>query len=246
MAKGYALAISADDFFMDTGHDNDDRNSEFFTKMKGASFDNVGGDNVSLSSYHAVLTDRTFCETDTHYLQLIPYITYWRTAKSGEVEVLMYQRGSGGGESRLHEKYSVGIGGHIEDMPKLPSVDLVDVLLATATRETEEEIGTSIYNTADSRDKLIQAISDGLHSGTLYTNSFTPVDAVHLAVMISVDLTEFDTDRIVEEEGSITNPQWMSIHKLKEAAEVQKEHPDVPVNIFLENWSLKAVELFKV
>ena len=53
--------------------------------------------------------DGTFLhESDSNYKQVIPYVLF--TYKKS---IFSYRRGKHGGEKRLHEKYSIGVGGHI-------------------------------------------------------------------------------------------------------------------------------------
>lgn len=52
-------------------------------------------------------------EADPSFKQLIPYCIFQHVDGEGVKHVFQYTRGSGGGESRLHAKKSVGIGGHI-------------------------------------------------------------------------------------------------------------------------------------
>ena len=52
-------------------------------------------------------------EEDTSFKQLIPYVIFRHTDPEGNLSVFQYSRGKGSGEKRLHEKKSVGIGGHI-------------------------------------------------------------------------------------------------------------------------------------
>lgn len=52
--------------------------------------------------------DREKAEIDPSFKQLIPYTVF----KRGE-EVFCYQRTKKGGESRLYDKWSLGVGGHI-------------------------------------------------------------------------------------------------------------------------------------
>ncbi|HTN75993.1 MAG TPA: phosphoesterase [Pirellulaceae bacterium] len=52
-------------------------------------------------------------EKDPSFKQLIPYVIFRHTDSDGNVSLFQYTRGKGQGESRLHAKRSVGIGGHI-------------------------------------------------------------------------------------------------------------------------------------
>jgi predicted NUDIX family phosphoesterase len=64
---------------------------------------------VSASS-NIVYLNRSEAELDKHYKQLIPYVLILCNDK-----ILRYRRGKGGGETRLHGLYSVGVGGHISE-----------------------------------------------------------------------------------------------------------------------------------
>lgn len=54
--------------------------------------------------------NRSEAEQDKRYKQLIPYALIICGDK-----ILRYRRGKGGGETRLHGLYSVGVGGHISE-----------------------------------------------------------------------------------------------------------------------------------
>jgi len=54
--------------------------------------------------------ERDEVETDFSYKQLIPYVIF-----SNGDNIFVYQRSSTSDESRLRKKYSIGIGGHIDD-----------------------------------------------------------------------------------------------------------------------------------
>jgi predicted NUDIX family phosphoesterase len=62
-----------------------------------------------VSDPHCQFVRRGDAETDPAYKQVIPYVVF-----VCEDSVFAYRRGKRGGEERLHEQYSVGIGGHIE------------------------------------------------------------------------------------------------------------------------------------
>lgn len=62
----------------------------------------------NLTEYRA----RGEMEEDPSFKQLIPYVIFRYVSENG-IELFQYTRGKGQGESRLHSKKSVGIGGHI-------------------------------------------------------------------------------------------------------------------------------------
>ena len=65
---------------------------------------------LAASPANLVYLPRRAAEQDKGYKQLIPYVIIVRNDR-----VLHYRRGSGGEETRLHGKFSIGIGGHISD-----------------------------------------------------------------------------------------------------------------------------------
>lgn len=98
-----------------------------------------------------LLQDRATCETDPAFLQLLPYIVVQERSTG---RVFRYTRGKGGTEERLHEKTSIGIGGHVETLPAdlkqlryttmgQDSQLLFPHLKEDALRECMEEIGVA-------------------------------------------------------------------------------------------------------
>jgi predicted NUDIX family phosphoesterase len=55
---------------------------------------------------------RGWCEKDTRYIQLLPYIVFYKKV-GGKYKIFVYQRGKGVGEERLALGCSIGVGGHI-------------------------------------------------------------------------------------------------------------------------------------
>lgn len=56
-------------------------------------------------------------ERDPEFKQLIPYIIFvCEDSSTGHPSVFAYRRGDGQGETRLRSKWSVGVGGHINDV----------------------------------------------------------------------------------------------------------------------------------
>ena len=75
-------------------------------------------------------------EQDPSFKQLIPYCIFRHTDDSGEQFVFQYTRGKGAGESRLHSKRSVGIGGHISTLDEGENCPYEQGM----ARELEEEV----------------------------------------------------------------------------------------------------------
>jgi predicted NUDIX family phosphoesterase len=59
---------------------------------------------------------RSAMEEDPSFKQLIPYMLFCHRQPDGSVHLFQYTRGGGQGESRLHARRSVGIGGHISTL----------------------------------------------------------------------------------------------------------------------------------
>lgn len=90
-----------------------------------------------LSSDQLSFQPRSQMETDPSFKQLIPYVLLEWTDADGTVKLFTYTRGGGSGETRLHAKRSVGIGGHIS---REDAADGADPYLTGMQRELSEEV----------------------------------------------------------------------------------------------------------
>jgi predicted NUDIX family phosphoesterase len=115
---------------------------------------------------------RSEMETDPSFKQLIPYVIFTSQATDGRLLVFQYTRGKGQGESRLHSKRSVGVGGHIS-IDDRTCEDLVPYAEGMR-RELEEEIAIDCPYT----ERCVGLINDDQ----------TPVGQVHLGVVHLVEL----------------------------------------------------------
>lgn len=86
------------------------------------------------------LADRAFCETDPSVLQLLPYITL---VDPDTNKIYTYKRGNKGNEARLVDNYSIGLGGHIEEVPNV-FCSIKEVIIANILRELNEEVGLPV------------------------------------------------------------------------------------------------------
>jgi predicted NUDIX family phosphoesterase len=80
---------------------------------------------------HGFFVERRRAETTPAWKQVIPYIVV-----VGDEGVLLMRR-RGGGEARLVDKLSIGVGGHINPVD---GDDAEEIVLAAARRELSEEI----------------------------------------------------------------------------------------------------------
>lgn len=78
---------------------------------------------------------RGTCETDPTYKQVIPYVVYYDLALDS---YLVYQRKLG--DSRLTGKWSLGIGGHVNEIDE-SIFSIKQTICANINRELSEELG---------------------------------------------------------------------------------------------------------
>jgi predicted NUDIX family phosphoesterase len=146
-----------------------------------------------------LLVDREICETDTKFLQLIPYVT----VLSGD-KVFVYRRDSGSNETRLIDKHSIGLGGHIDTLPSKCSI--FEHIVAEAARELEEEVNLN-------PDVTTPLLAEALTNAKLVYSSSTPVSQVHLGISIIIDVG----DAVVtsNELDTISDTRWLPITELE-------------------------------
>jgi predicted NUDIX family phosphoesterase len=113
--------------------------------------------------------DRAAAEDDPSHKQLIPYCIF----RCGD-RVLHYTRGKSGGESRLHAKISVGVGGHVNPVDMDGGKTGPAAYHAAVTREIEEELDLP----EEHEHRIIALLNDDSN----------PVGQVHLGVVHLVDL----------------------------------------------------------
>ena len=149
---------------------------------------------VLLDPLHVSYRPRSEMESDPSYKQLIPYVIF-RHADAGGESVFAYTRGKGQGESRLHHKRSVGVGGHISsDDAALAGDNPYDEGLR---RELEEEV---IVETKY-RTRCVGLIND----------DETEVGRVHLGV---VHLCDVDAPRVRPRESEIIQAGFQPLGEL--------------------------------
>jgi predicted NUDIX family phosphoesterase len=113
--------------------------------------------------------DRAAAEEDPTHKQLIPYCVF----RCGD-RILHYTRGKSGGESRLHAKISVGVGGHVNPVDTGGGRTGPDAYHAAVTREIEEELDLP----EEHGHRIIALLNDDSN----------PVGQVHLGIVHLVDL----------------------------------------------------------
>jgi predicted NUDIX family phosphoesterase len=113
--------------------------------------------------------DRAEAEEDPSHKQIIPYCIF----RCGD-RILHYTRGKAGGESRLHAKISVGVGGHVNPVDMDGGKTGPDAYHAAVTREIEEELDLP----EEHEHRIIALLNDDSN----------PVGQVHLGIVHLIDL----------------------------------------------------------
>lgn len=152
---------------------------------------------------------RPEAELDPSHKQLIPYCILTHKGK-----ILRYRRGAKGGEKRLAEKFSIGIGGHINPIDTAGAAFDESAYKNAVLRELNEEL-------------VIKAkILDRRIAGLINDDS-NPVGRVHLGVVETFDL---DSDVVLSNEAAIEEPEFLTIEELSGEQDT------------LETWSQIALE----
>jgi len=93
-------------------------------------------DYSSIIGNHHSFRPRSYTETDPFYKQIIPYIVIINDNE----EIFCTKRTKKQSESRLHDMYSLGIGGHLNIHDFEKDYDFYDGFIKGMTREIDEEI----------------------------------------------------------------------------------------------------------
>lgn len=125
---------------------------------------------------------RPILEESPDFVQPIPYIV----VKEGD-KLLSYVRTPKGGETRLHNKVAVGFGGHVDLADAVTDdqgvIDLKATMANAALREMSEELGIELG--AD----MLERYPNLLAYTHVIQSQATPVDAVHIGFVVTVDLS---------------------------------------------------------
>ncbi len=138
---------------------------------------------------HHEFIDRPAAEEDPSYKQIIPYVVLTRKGL-----VFATRRLNKGGESRLHGKVSIGIGGHINPVDE---TDRRSVLMKGLERELDEEV-------------YIRRRGELMPRGFINDDG-NGVGAVHLGLCFSM---EVEGEVSVKETEKLSGG-WMSLQELR-------------------------------
>ena len=136
---------------------------------------------------------RATVEEDPSFKQLIPYVVIRHNDR-----FLLTRRTNRQTESRLHGKYSIGIGGHINDLEKPGASE--DVIQAGLERELSEEVE-------------LQGRRVSLKLAGIISDDSTPVGSVHLGLVF---VLQTDSPAFAIRETELMTAQWASLDELRE------------------------------
>jgi predicted NUDIX family phosphoesterase len=163
---------------------------------------------------HSKFMPRSEVENDPDFLQPIPYV-YIYGWKPG---ALLYERTKEGGEDRLYNKYSIGVGGHINPCDDKGG----NIFTLAAARELEEEF----HFVGDRARGLLP--TDFTIRGFIRRTD-TPVNSVHFGIVYAFATP---TEQIDVASSSIRKIGWCSLEQLKSPETYDR----------LEDWSRDVVD----
>jgi predicted NUDIX family phosphoesterase len=145
-----------------------------------------------LDPAHNLFLPRSAAEQDPTHKQLIPYLVLHHGDR-----VLCYTRGKSGGESRLHAKMSIGIGGHIND----GDTQAAHFDEAAYFRAVERELHEELEIPGAYRQRIAALLNDESNE----------VGRVHLGV---VHLIEVGSPEIRPREDAIRDIEFLTASEL--------------------------------
>ena len=163
-----------------------------------------------LQSDRLCFQPRSEMETDPSYKQLIPYVLLQWTDEDGVTKLFTYTRGGGSGESRLHAKRSVGIGGHIS---REDAADDADPYSTGMQRELSEEV------------RLESAYSE--HCDGLIYDPSNDVGKVHLGVVHRFVL---ERPEVQSNEADLAEGGFVSVAELREQMDRLETWSQIAIN----------------
>jgi predicted NUDIX family phosphoesterase len=160
---------------------------------------------------------RALVEEDPSFKQIIPYVLIQH-----KDEFLLTQRTNRQTESRLHGKYSIGIGGHINDLEKPEATE--DVIRAGLERELNEEV--------ELRGKRVS-----LRLAGIISDDSTPVGSVHLGLVF---VLHTDSPAFTVRETELMTAQWAPLETLREKFALMESWSQIAFENVIEVGSRRA------
>lgn len=139
-----------------------------------------------LKAEHLMLGQRAVLENDEDFRQVLPISIFTHNGK-----VWAYERTPKGGETRLHNKVAVAVGGHW---------DMSDIVMNDGVIDLDRSLKTAIERELAEEIKLVSNITKTTVLSKMICADDTDVDRVHIAM---VYLHELDGDGIASAEDQL-------------------------------------------
>lgn len=165
---------------------------------------------LSLVLQHHSFLDRDTAEYDPAWRQVIPYQIV-QNFDAYPAEYLLITRTKKQTEERLHEKLSLGIGGHINPI----NSPTESVLTANMRREREEEIRLDVYT-----ENMV---------GVIRSNA-SEVDRVHLGLVVTLGVRH--TLEVREKENMTA--RWASVDEILACYDKLERWSQILANVLTE------------
>ena len=159
-------------------------------------------------------------EEDKNFKQVIPSMIIKQDDK-----YFTYTRLEGGGESRLHGKSSITIGGHANHVEDYWNFE--HLMAVNAKRELEEEVYVLDENGKEI-DNHLRLTKNMSIKGLIY-NSLTDVDAVHVGLLTMIEIPEDWNVKV--KETDVLEGKFRTVEEIKE--------------LDLENWTASALSVLQ-
>ena len=126
---------------------------------------------LQMIAENSLFLPRDDVEEDPSYKQIIPYAVVSYVPPAGSERWFLMKRKKGGGEKRLHDLYSLGVGGHIN-----PVDDHIDdgIVERALLRELEEELSVP-------QERKVDPIG-------LLNDDSNPVGSVHFGMVFKISI----------------------------------------------------------
>ena len=159
-------------------------------------------------------------EEDKNYKQVIPSMIIKQDDK-----YFTYTRLEGGGESRLHGKSSITIGGHANHVEDYWNFE--HLMAVNSKRELEEEVYVLDENGKEI-DNHLRLTKNMSIKGLIY-NSLTDVDAVHIGLLTMIEIPSYWDVKV--KETDVLEGKFRTVEEIKE--------------LDLENWTASALSVLQ-
>jgi len=167
--------------------------------IKNKNFIKVEFSKFSKVLEYAEFFPRNEIENNKNYKQIIPYVVF----KNKEKKILVLKRTEKQGEKRLHNKVSIGIGGHINENDKGFSLE------QTFFKGMEREVNEELWITPPTKYVYLGIINDDsedvstVHLGVLFVGHVESAEIKEVENFESIWLTKEELNNLkgVDYEG---------------------------------------------